>query len=193
MRRLYRIHRLEFLFVRVWVRRETKKMSARNFVVPVTFAFLGACAQPQPAKTPSIGNPKAMAAAQAAMGVEGADNANHPGKAVYDRVCAACHNNPEATRSPSLDTLKSMRYQTISYALTQGKMQVQASALSAQERSDVIDFLVGREVTRDDWVAKAMCPASRGKMDLSATPTVTGFGFDQKNHRHLSAEQAGLR
>ena len=69
-----------------------------------------------------------MAAAQAAMGVQTAD---HLGKAVYERACAACHNNPEATRSPSLDTLKGMRYQTISYALTQGKMQVQASALSA--------------------------------------------------------------
>ncbi len=52
----------------------------------------------------------------------------------------------------------------------------------------MIDFLVGREATRDDWIAKAMCPASRGKLDLSAEPTVTGFGFDKKNHRHLSAD-----
>ena len=132
-----------------------------------------------------------MAAAQAAMGMQ--SDANHPGKAVYDRVCAACHNNPEATRSPSLDTLKAMRYQTISYALTKGKMQAQAAALSAKERSDVIDFLVGRQATRDDWVTKAMCPASRGKIDLSAAPTVSGFGFDKQNHRHLSAAQAGLR
>src|SRR6188508_967147 len=89
--------------------------------VLVAALLLGACAQPQPAQTPptspskapSIGNPQAMAAAQAAMGVQ---TAEHPGKAVYDRVCAACHNSPEATRSPSLDTLKGMRYQTISYA-----------------------------------------------------------------------------
>jgi polyvinyl alcohol dehydrogenase (cytochrome) len=155
--------------------------------------LLGACAQPQPAKAPSIGNPQAMAAAQAAMGVEGADDANHPGKAVYDRVCAACHNNPEATRSPSLDTLKAMRYQTISYALTKGKMQAQAAALSANERSDVIDYLVGRQATSDEWVTKTMCPASRGKIDLSAPPTVGGFGFDKQNHRHLSATDAGLR
>jgi polyvinyl alcohol dehydrogenase (cytochrome) len=169
-------------------------MTARASHLLVAALLLGACAQPQPAQTPSkapsIGNPQAMAAAQAAMGVQSAE---HPGKAVYDRVCAACHNNPEATRSPSLDTLKGMRYQTISYALTQGKMQAQASALSSQERSDVIDFLVGREVTRDDWVPRAMCPASRGTIDLSATPSVTGFGFDPKNHRNLSAEQAGLR
>src|SRR6185369_12382700 len=169
-------------------------MIARASLVTFAALLLGACAQPQtapaPSKSPSIGNPQAMAAAEAAMGVQKAD---HPGKAVYDRICAACHNSPEATRSPSLDTLKAMRYQTISYALTQGKMQAQGAALSAQERSDVIDFLVGREATRDDWVAKAMCPASRGKMDLSATPTVTGFGYNQKNHRHLTAEQAGLR
>ena len=140
-------------------------MIARASLVTFAALLLGACAQPQtapaPSKSPSIGNPQAMAAAEAAMGVQKAD---HPGKAVYDRICAACHNSPEATRSPSLDTLKAMRYQTISYALTQGKMQAQGAALSAQERSDVIDFLVGREATRDDWVAKAMCPASRGKM-----------------------------
>jgi len=172
-------------------------MIARTWNVLFAALLLGACAQPQPAQEtsqsaakPAIGNPQAMAAAQAAMGMQTAD---HPGKAVYDRTCATCHNNPEATRSPSLDTLKAMRYQTISYALTQGKMQAQGSALSAQERSDVIDFLVGREATRDDWVAKTMCPASRGKIDLSAEPTVTGFGFDKKNHRHLSATQAGLR
>jgi polyvinyl alcohol dehydrogenase (cytochrome) len=118
---------------------------------------------------------------------------NVAGKAVYDRACAACHNNPEATRSPSLDTLKSMRYQTISYALTKGKMQAQGASLSSQERADVIDYLVGRQATSDEWITKAMCPASRGKLDLAAAPTVAGFGFDKKNHRRLTAAQAGLR
>jgi polyvinyl alcohol dehydrogenase (cytochrome) len=156
--------------------------------------LLGACAQPQPVSSPAIANPAAMAAAQAAMGMQSADDAaNHPGRAVYERACAACHNNPEATRSPSLDTLKAMRYQTISYALTKGKMQSQAAALSSQERSDVVDYLVGREATSDAWIAKAMCPATRGKLDLDATPSVIGFGFDKKNHRHLSAAQAGLK
>ena len=64
-------------------------------IVALLSTVLGACSQPQPAplaKAPSIGNPQAMAAAQAAMGVESADTANHPGKAIYDRVCAACHN-----------------------------------------------------------------------------------------------------
>ena len=84
-------------------------MIARTSHVLFAALLLGACAQPQPAQAPaphqapSIGNPQAMAAAQAAMGMQTAD---HPGKGIYDRACAACHDNPEATRSPSLDTLQ---------------------------------------------------------------------------------------
>ncbi|MBC7982252.1 MAG: c-type cytochrome, partial [Candidatus Obscuribacterales bacterium] len=122
----------------------------------------------------------------------GSGPAEHPGKSVYEKTCASCHNNPEATKSPSFDTLKQMRLQAISYALTQGKMQMQASALSAEERAAVIDYLVGREVTNDDWVAKMMCPAERSKVDLKAAATVATFGFDLKNHRQLTKAQSGL-
>jgi len=82
----------------------------------------------------SIGDPAAMAAAAAAMQSAGAD---HPGKAIYASTCAVCHDKPEATRSPSLDTLRAMRSQTIEYALTQGKMQAQASSLSRTDGSQV--------------------------------------------------------
>jgi polyvinyl alcohol dehydrogenase (cytochrome) len=118
---------------------------------------------------------------------------DHPGKAVYDQACAACHNNPVATRAPALETLKGMRYQTLLYALNEGKMKVQAAALSGTQKAAVIDFLVGREATSDEWLAPMMCPAERRQVKLDATATVTGFGFDPKNHRRLTAAQAGLR
>lgn len=119
--------------------------------------------------------------------------AAHPGKAIYEKTCAVCHANPEATRSPSFETLQAMRYQTINYALTQGKMQVQAAALSSRERNAVIEYLVGVEATSDDWIPAMMCPADRREVDLTAAATVTGFGFDSKNHRNLTAAQAGLK
>src|SRR5262245_30937652 len=117
---------------------------------------------------------------------------SHPGQAVYDKTCAACHNNPEATKSPALDTLKRMRYQAILYALTQGKMQTQAAALSNDERTAVIEYLVGRETANDDWIAAMMCSPDRAKFDPKASGTVTSFGFGNTNHRQLAAVQAGI-
>lgn len=121
-----------------------------------------------------------------------AASADHPGQAVYDKACAACHNNPEATKSPALDTMKRMRYQAIWYALTEGKMQTQAAALSPDEKTALVEFLVGRETAGDDWFASMMCPDTRKTVDLKPAATVAGFGFDNKNHRRLTAAQAGL-
>jgi len=116
----------------------------------------------------------------------------HPGKAIYDRACSACHNNPEATKSPALDVLHRMSYRTVSYALTEGKMKLQASTLSAAEKKTVTDYLIGRDKSNDEWVARMMCPAERRKVDLDKPATVAGFGFDKHNHRHLTRAQSGL-
>jgi polyvinyl alcohol dehydrogenase (cytochrome) len=114
-----------------------------------------------------------------------------PGKAVYEKACASCHDHPE-TRAPSFDTLKGMRYGSIHYSLTEGKMQVQGAPLSAAERASVIDYLIGRSVVDDSWVAKMMCAPDRRAVDLKVAATVSGFGFDLLNHRRLTREQAGL-
>jgi polyvinyl alcohol dehydrogenase (cytochrome) len=148
-----------------------------------------ASAAEQPANTAA----DAMAAAQAATNTPNDANVKpHPGEGLYKKACAACHDNPEATRSPSLATLKAMRYQTLSYALTEGKMQAQAAALSTSERAAIVDFLVGRERTSDEWIETAMCAPDKRSVALSAAPNVAGFGFDLKNTRRLTAAQAGL-
>jgi polyvinyl alcohol dehydrogenase (cytochrome) len=118
--------------------------------------------------------------------------ADHPGKAHYDKACAVCHDHPAETRSPALATLRGMRYGSIDYALTEGKMQVQAAGFSAAQRTELIDYLVGRGVADDTWLAKMMCTGPRKGPKLDMAPTVAGFGFQKHNHRHLSAKQAGL-
>ena len=117
---------------------------------------------------------------------------DHPGKAIYDRVCAACHNNPEQTRAPAFDALKGMRYGQLHYALTDGKMAAQGATLKPTERAVLIDFLVGRTVSEDAWIDKMMCAPGSRNVNLRAEATVSGFGFDRQNHRSLTKEQAGV-
>jgi polyvinyl alcohol dehydrogenase (cytochrome) len=117
---------------------------------------------------------------------------DHPGKAVYDSTCAACHDKPDLTRAPSLTALKAMRYGQLHFALTEGKMQAQGATLTPDQRSAVIDFLVGRAVADDQWIDKMMCAPDRRVINLRVPPTVAGFGFDKQNHRNLTREQAGL-
>jgi polyvinyl alcohol dehydrogenase (cytochrome) len=112
------------------------------------------------------------------------------GRAIYDKTCASCHDHPDTTRAPPLTNLRGMRYGSIHYALTEGKMQVQGASLSESERATLIDFIVGREVANDDWVASMMC--STKTVDLDAPVTVSSFGFDKRNSRHLTRKQAGI-
>ena len=123
---------------------------------------------------------------------QGTDAPTHPGKAVYDRACASCHDHPDTTRAPSFTALRGMRYGSIHFALSEGKMQAQGATLTSGERASLIDYLVGRGVADDSWVAKMMCPAGSGAGGVAAAPSVASFGFDLRNQRHLTRQQAGL-
>lgn len=119
---------------------------------------------------------------------------DHPGQGVYDKACAACHNNPKETKAPDFDTLKAMRVQTISYAITEGKMKTQASGLSMDEKYQLIEFLAGQNSTSDDWAVAMQCPKDRAINlgDGKQAADVAHFGFNNENHRALSKEQAGI-
>ncbi|MEM8767832.1 MAG: PQQ-binding-like beta-propeller repeat protein [Pseudomonadota bacterium] len=116
----------------------------------------------------------------------------HPGRAVYDVHCAACHDDPEASKARTFDTLTRMIPALIEYALTEGRMKAQGAALSTDELADLMDYFQGQTRNDNDWIAGALCAADRMAVDLEATPPVTSFGFGPKNHRSLSAAEAGL-
>jgi polyvinyl alcohol dehydrogenase (cytochrome) len=127
----------------------------------------------------------------AAACVAGGALAQDAGKAVYDQYCAACHNNPAETRAPSIDNLRSMSAQTLRFALTEGVMQAQGSAVSADKLSQLIDYLAA-ETAEDDWVAGMMCGPDKREVNLEQEPTLSVFGTDLESTRYMSAEQAGL-
>jgi len=116
---------------------------------------------------------------------------NSAGQAIYDNTCATCHNMPELTKSPPIDTLKRMGPRAVSYALTNGKMKVQAAGLSPDDVDNVVQYLSATADIDNSWIASHTCPAELSAVDIG-TPTIWTQGFDLQNHRALSAEQAGL-
>jgi polyvinyl alcohol dehydrogenase (cytochrome) len=151
---------------------------------PATPAAPAVAAAPPATAIPNAANPQQAAA----TGV-------HPGEAVYKQACATCHDNPEATRSPSRDNLKGMSFQFVNYSLTQGKMKDMAAALTPEQRGAVVSYVTGRDTTKSvDWTPKMMCTGARAAVDLEGPDAVTSahFGFDRNNTRKLTAKQAGL-
>lgn len=118
---------------------------------------------------------------------------SHPGRAVYERHCGACHNNPEATRAPSLASLQTMNRSTVEYAITIGYMRIQAKALNATERAQLLDWLALGQTNQTAWIEQVKCKADAARIDPAARPIVSTFGFGHRNLRRQSAAEAGLR
>jgi polyvinyl alcohol dehydrogenase (cytochrome) len=134
-----------------------------------------------------VGGASAQQAAQPANALP------HPGQALYRQHCAMCHDNAEATRSPSKANLEAMSYQTLNFALTQGKMQAQGAGLTDETRGQLINYLTGKTTKSAETWSKAMaCTGARLAVDLKTAPSIATFGFDARNTRTLSAKQTGL-
>lgn len=117
----------------------------------------------------------------------------HPGQPVYRQYCAACHDRPDETRAPTKATLSAMSVQALTFTLTAGKMKVQGASLTDQTRSQLIEYLTGKDkVTTDTWSQAMACDARRRDADVTGAATVSTFGFDARNTRVLSAHQTGL-
>lgn len=135
----------------------------------------------------------AFAGAAQAQAQPAADDAAHPGKAVYDKACAACHDHPEASRAPSRASLRAMRPTSVEYHTTVGYMRTQAKGLSAAERKDLEDWLSLGQADYSGWLERARCKGAAARIDAGAKATVGTWGFDLHNSRAETAAQAGLK
>jgi polyvinyl alcohol dehydrogenase (cytochrome) len=123
-----------------------------------------------------------------------AQAADHPGKAVYDAHCAACHNPRGVPRAPPPATLHGMGADTLRAALTTGVMKAQGSGLTRDELDAVVDWLgVKGPANPSAWLDRTLCPADRRPVNLSGRKALARFGVDDRNTRHMTAAQAGLR
>jgi polyvinyl alcohol dehydrogenase (cytochrome) len=151
----------------------------------VSAAALGSCAMQQEATAPA---PK-----QVAHVVTPEEDAAHPGKAIFAKACAACHDNPEQSRAPATASIRLMRRASVEYTITTGYMRTQAKMLSAEERKQMMDWLALGQPDNSAWVEQAKCKG--GLARISATAQVSAaqtFGLNNRNTRMMTAQQAGF-
>jgi polyvinyl alcohol dehydrogenase (cytochrome) len=114
------------------------------------------------------------------------------GQAVYAKYCASCHDKPEEIKSPAYQALREMSARIIAYALTHGKMRVQGEAMTAAEIDAVVEYLAAAKQVDNSWIANHACSADRRAAETRLPAIVNGFGLGPRNHRRMSAAEAGL-
>jgi polyvinyl alcohol dehydrogenase (cytochrome) len=119
---------------------------------------------------------------------------DHPGRAVYAKACASCHDNPGTTRAATLASIQTQSPAFLRESLTTGKMQPMAAGLSPQEVTDVIAFLTFSQQTAPaQWYDAIVCAADKRTVNLSGPISFSGFGVNGDQTRALTAAQAGLK
>jgi len=118
----------------------------------------------------------------------------HPGKALYEQHCAACHDKPELSRAVPLAQLRTMRLGNLFFAMTEGKMKAQSAMLDEAQRGQLVDYIVGRQVVDERWIDGMRCAKGAPTQNGAEAPqaSVGGFGFTRDNRRRLRADQAGV-
>jgi len=122
--------------------------------------------------------------------------ADLPGKAIYDKACAACHAAPvpAEVRAPTFAALTAMPASQINDAMAEGgKMAPMAAALSPAERAQLVEYLSsGQAAVAGAWTDKIMCAADQRKVDVARAVVASGFSVDRNQTRSLTAAAAGL-
>jgi polyvinyl alcohol dehydrogenase (cytochrome) len=119
---------------------------------------------------------------------------NHPGKAIYDRTCAACHAAPAAnSRAATFGQITGTAPAQLRAILTEGVMKPMAASLSPQDMTSLIGYLTsGQQAVNANWTDAMMCAADNRTVNTAGAIAFGGFGVDPHSTRSLTAKQAGL-
>lgn len=117
---------------------------------------------------------------------------NNEGKAVYDTICANCH-EAGVPRAPSRGMLQFMAPSAIYHALTEGVMAVQVGNLSNDKKRAVAEYLTGQSLAAEgDGENFVACSGDAAQFDFNAPPKVSGWGVTADNKREFTSDIAGI-
>ncbi len=137
-------------------------------------------AEHSPPASSELQNPDLQQQLQGSSG----GTAIHPGAKLYESHCASCHNTGLA-RAPALNIMQLLSPEAMHSALESGVMKQQAAALTAEQRTEVVEFLVGKP----DLTPLKLdhCEHQANWFDYAKPPTAKGWGVDANNSRHVPA------
>jgi polyvinyl alcohol dehydrogenase (cytochrome) len=159
------------------------KVAGSKFLLAVSgaAALLLTAATPQ---EPAFAKPVAQAASDASA----------PGKPLFDRYCAGCHNGGDAG-APSTDAIRRLSRADIKYNLELGYMAQIAKGVPRDDLAKIIDWLPLNPEDNSSWAEKHQCVAGKRAvvLDKTAARTATSFGLGEHNNRRQTAAQVGLK
>ena len=169
-----------------------KKSLSPISVIPAVFAILLSSACTEVKQTPKeaapvseLENPELREQLQGSAG----SSEDHPGAALYKTNCSDCHDSGQL-RAPARNLLEFLSPEAVLSSLTSGIMKQQAAHLSPQQKTQIVEYLVGKpDPTVDNVFA---CKDSEDWFDWSQQPNATGWGIDLKNSRLVQDQQAQL-
>lgn len=113
-----------------------------------------------------------------------------PGEALYQEHCAQCHEG-NVPRAPHNILFRMSQPEDLLAALNEGVMKAQGAALTPEERVQVANYLAGAQDTADVDRSMVMCETPPNLTD-AATTAIPAWGVNDKSHRFVDAQTAGL-
>ena len=113
-----------------------------------------------------------------------------PGAEVYQKRCAACHDQP-GSRAPNKDALQKLSSARILRTLNFGLMMAIAYPINLADREAVANYL-GTKTEEAKLPASAFCSASVHILSGQPTDAWAGWSPSASNARYQAAAEAGL-
>ncbi len=111
-------------------------------------------------------------------------------KRIFYASCNNCHKDSAATLAPGLEIMSAMTPRAILASLNTGKMRVQGSTISAEERIAVAEWITKRKIKTNTFPKDAYTPFSLTANTHAADHS--GWGNDKEGSGFRTSQQAGI-